>query len=177
MATCINAPCKLYTRAQQPQLEVDSSRTITFRSRNPKNQRPESFMQADPHDGWDIVFYQELTRPPDPLFSWDISKANPKIFHSVLPGGAEGSCFLYLCLQDWPLILSPLTAYVRGRCARCFFTSRELNRFSQSRFMPGPRDVLNLRERSMNSSANTPDSSSRVTSMLRFQNLTPRVPQ
>ena len=51
-------------------------------------------MQADLHDGWEIMFYQELTHPPDPPFSWDTSKANPKMFHSVLPGGAEGSCIL-----------------------------------------------------------------------------------
>ena len=49
---------------------------------------------SDLHDGWDISFYQELTRPLHLPFGWSLSGVQPKILSSTLPSGDEGACMV-----------------------------------------------------------------------------------
>ena len=48
----------------------------------------------DLHEGWDIVFYQELPSAPLLPFEWHASQSRPKILSPLLPTGAEGACIM-----------------------------------------------------------------------------------
>ena len=65
-----------------------------MRSRNLNKQPPEQFIHADLHQGWDILFYQEVTHAPLLPSGWSPLPIQPNHFSSVLPTRAEGSCLV-----------------------------------------------------------------------------------
>ena len=65
-----------------------------MRSHNLNKQPPEQFIHADLHQGWDILFYQEITHAPLLPLGWSPLPIQPKSFSSVLPTRAEGSCLV-----------------------------------------------------------------------------------
>ena len=67
---------------------------LRMRSHNLNKQPPEQFIHADLHKGWDILFYQEITHAPLLPFGWSPLPIQPKMFSSVLPTRAEGSCLV-----------------------------------------------------------------------------------
>ena len=74
--------------------ERQHQRLLRMHSHNLNKQPPEQFIHADLHQGWDILFYQEVTHAPLLPFGWSPLPIQPKVFSSVLPTRAEGSCLV-----------------------------------------------------------------------------------
>ena len=64
---------------------------LRIKSHNLNKQKPEAFVHGE---GWDICFYQELTRAPSLPFDSKPHMRQPKVFSSVLPAGDEGACIV-----------------------------------------------------------------------------------
>ena len=68
--------------------------TIKIKSHNINKHKPEAYVHADLHEGWDIVFYQELSAAPLLPFGWNSDQSSPKVLSSLLLSGAEGACIV-----------------------------------------------------------------------------------
>ena len=75
-------------------------------------QKPEAFLHADVHGGWDIVSYQELQSAPELPFGWHASQSHPQVLSSHSPNGAEGACILVA--EQFVDFVTPLTSPCPG---------------------------------------------------------------